>query len=92
MVTHAGFVASLVTAEAYCSNIFKCPGFTLAYIKPDWMHVVCLGIRQYLEGNVTLELFQRVGGTFSSAAKGCSTLLNLIKLVAKELGFPPPFH
>eukprot|EP00974_Lingulodinium_polyedra_P093019 9012835-Lingulodinium_polyedra.AAC.1 len=45
------------------SPIWQIPGFIIRYCVPDFMHVSCLGIVQYLTGNVMRELFRELGGT-----------------------------
>ena len=87
-----GFNASLLIDGAHASNIFALPGFLLEYIKPDWMHCVCLGILQYLLGNVMWELFTEVGGVFSRSQEACAVLLATARMTAKKLGLDAPFN
>ena len=44
------------------SPIWQIPGFLTQYCVPDLMHVSCLGIVQYLSGNVMWELLTSMGG------------------------------
>ena len=91
-VTMSGFVSSVLCGDQYASKIFLIPGFLYRYIVPDWMHVVCLGILQYLSGNVMWELFLAVGGTYHNPSAACAALNNMIIVTAKELGVEKPFH
>ena len=64
----------------YVSGIWSIPGFHLATIKLDWMHVCCLGILQYLLGNVLWECFRELGGSMTNSRTACSKLLNILKM------------
>ena len=86
------FAASAFLQQQFVSAIWQIPGFTLAYIKPDWMHTCCLGILLAYEGNCMWELFVSLGGTFDKHLGPCSVLLHMIKVMAtKELGLEQPF-
>jgi hypothetical protein len=85
------FITSVLMGGQFASHIFRIPGFHNRYVLPDWMHVVCLGILQYLCGNCMWELFVRVGGTFNKHLQACSTLMGMIQLVARDLGVEHPF-
>ena len=71
---------------AHPSPIWQIPGFMISYCVPDFMHVCCLGILQYLTGNVLFELFREVGGTMDRPIKAVGILQNMIKLSAKAIG------
>ena len=88
----SGFNAHAILGELCMSKIFTTPGFHIGFVKPDYMHVCCLGILQYLLGNVMWELFLTVGGVYSRPKEACATLLNMTKLFAKRLGLEPPFN
>ena len=77
--------------EHYDSRIWQIPGFSLSYIRPDWMHVSCLGILQYLTGNVLWELFTALGGVFSRPGSACSKLENIAAVFARSLNIEKPF-
>ena len=59
----SGWLAEVLLGGVFASALFDVPGFLLEYVKPDWMHTVCLWFLQYLEGCVTWELCTTVGGT-----------------------------
>ena len=40
--------------ERFPSGIWSIHGMTITSVRSDWMHVVCLGILQYLQGNIVL--------------------------------------
>ena len=87
----SAFLASSMAGAQFLSKLFSVPGFTLQYIIPDWMHTVCLGVLQYLMGNVMWELFVHIGGVWSNPAKACAALFNIMVLVAQDLGVERPF-
>ena len=91
-VSMAGFITSVLFGEQYVSKIFTVPGFSNSYIIPDWMHVCCLGILQYLSGNVMWELFVTVGGTLKINKGALSSLLNMAKAAATDLGVELPLN
>ena len=68
------------------SPIWQIPGFVIEYCIPDFMHVCCLGILQYLTGNVLWELFSEIGGTMDRWVKACGMLENMAKISAKAIG------
>ena len=47
----------------YLSATTSTPGFPIEYCKPGWMHTVCVGLTQYMCGNVLLELCIMLTGT-----------------------------
>ena len=58
----------------------------------DLMHVGCLGIVQYLLGNVLHELFVEMGGTSTNWKETCGHLNMLIKQAARKLDKGPPVN
>ena len=70
---------SIEELAAWAAAFFAIPGTHLSTFKPDWMHTSCLGVLQYLEGNICLELFQQLGGVFSRAGDACAKLEGLMK-------------
>ena len=84
------FWESAACQGQYISQIFAVPGFHLSTIKLDWMHIVCLGILQYLLGNVIWECFIELGGTHSRIRQACSRLYNMIKIYCRHLGVQCP--
>ena len=78
MVTMKEFWASAAARQQYVSAIWQLPGFCLSMCKPDFMHVSCLGILQYLNGCVLWEIFVSLGGTFDKHDAACSMIHNMI--------------
>ena len=74
------------------SAIWEFPGFHLSFVKPDWMHVVDLGILGYLLGDILWELFVALGGVHSRGKQACSKLENLLVMCAARLGMDRPIH
>ena len=91
LTTQSEFWDSAMASNQYISAIWQIPGFQLSFVRPDWMHVTCLGILQYLAGNVLWELFKALGGTFRNSLDACSKLENMIAICSKHLGLSPPF-
>lgn len=89
--SHSAFLAESMGKRKCLSTIFAIPGFVLGYVLPDFMHVSCLGIVQYLEGNVMWELFVVLDGRYKKPLDACSRLLNMINIVARECSLEPPF-
>ena len=90
-VDMATFLAAAFGGEQFLSRIFTVPGFDIAMVIPDWMHVVCLGILQYLEGNVMFECFIQLGGRVSNPNATCVRLMQMISVVARDMGLEKPF-
>ena len=78
--------------KLYVSAIWSVPCFTLSYIRPDWMNISCLGVLQYLQGNVLWELFVELGGTWRKAQEACSKLENIVAVCARRLGRERPVN
>ena len=75
------------------SHIWKILGMDIGRILPDWMHVVCLGILQAVQGNVMWHLFKkRLSGTFKNPAVALTKLMNMMKFSAAILGVEKPFN
>ena len=79
MLSQAEFLETLLTTNMFVSFIWKIPGFRLDFIRPDWMHVVDLGIAPTCFGSVLWCCFKHLGGTIKSWKKACSMLYNLLK-------------
>ena len=80
----ATFWEDVFKEEAYCSPIWAIPGFLISYCAPDFMHTSCLGIVQYLNGNVMWELSRELGGNYSTWVHACGCFENTMKLAAKS--------
>jgi hypothetical protein len=73
------------------SELFDVPGFRLKYVTIDAMHCIDLGTAQYCLGNVLYELFIHVGGSSTKPEKALASVLFLIRLASRQVGyrFPP---
>ena len=78
--------------EQYISGIWAIPGFHLDMVRPDWMHMCCLGVAQYLLGNCFWEMFVELGGVFTRPKTALAMLENMIEAVAHQLQIPKPVH
>ena len=90
--TMVQFWEEVFEERRHISPIWSIPGFLTRYCIPDFMHVCCLGILQYLNGNCMWELFIDLGGTESRWKKACGALENMSRVAAKALGEKPPFN
>lgn len=83
-------------AGNYVSKLWSIPGFRHVYMMIDLMHTGCLGICQYLLGNVLWELFLEFGGIASdpiSAKNVTSQLWCMIRMGSRHMGLKnPPVH
>ena len=55
------------------------------------MHVSCLGITQYLSGNIMKELYQEMGGTRSTSVRVCGNIQNIVSAASKAIAMETPF-
>ena len=78
--------------EQYISGIWAIPGFHLDMVRPDWMHMCCLGVLQYLLGNCFWEMFIELGGVFTNPRTTMAKLENMIEAVAHQLDIRKPVH
>ena len=78
--------------ETYISGIWSIPRFHLSVVRPDWMHMSCLGILQYLLGNCLWEMIEALGGNHTRSRTACSRLLNMIDVCARSLGEETPIN
>ena len=72
--------------RVFISELWRTPGFHIKWVEPDFMHCVCLGILQVLQGNICWELFKHFGGVISNHRDALAKLNALIKAVCHELG------
>lgn len=91
MTSMSDFWVSASCREQFVSAIWEIPGFHLSYVRPDMMHISCLGILQYLSGNCLWEMFRSLGGSFRSPLSACSALENMMGVCARRLGQATPF-
>jgi hypothetical protein len=92
MVDEASFWHEVCHGTQFCSTIWSIPGFCIQQCRPDFMHSCCLGILQYLQGNVIYELFIYLGGSFANWQSTCSILENMMRSASKDLNVQPPFN
>ena len=78
--------------EQFISRIWTIPGFHLQCIRPDWMHMCCLRVLQYLIGDCLWECFVALGGVFTNSRRACNRLENIIEMIAKRLDIEKPLH
>ena len=89
------FLHIALSTGAFVSAIFEWPGWGkhgCSFMEIDLMHVGCLGIVQYLLGNVLHELFVEMGGTSTNWKETCGHLNMLIKQAARKLDKGPPVN
>lgn len=91
MMTMGQFWADVYEEGTHLSPIWQIPGFLTQYCIPDFMHVSCLGVVQYLSGNVMWELYKEMGGTTSNSIHICGLLQNMVDASSKALGMEKPF-
>ena len=91
MVTMPEVFLDLQSAR-YIAGIWAIPGLTIGSVWPDWMHCCCLGIAQYVMGNIMFELFRELGGAISNLKAALSKLENIMEAISRELGVAKPFH
>ena len=90
-LTMADFWRRARFEEVFVSKLWRAPGFTIENCIPDFMHCCCLGILQYLAGNIYWELFLQLGGNwYSRPGKQCGQLLGMITSMAALLDVEPP--
>ena len=89
--TMVDFWQQVFEERRHISPIWSIPGFVTKYCIPDLMHVSCLGILQYLNGNCMWELFIDLGGVATRWVKACGVLENMTRVAAKAIQRPPPF-
>ena len=57
--------------HGFVSGVWSIPGLVLSCIRPDWMHVVDLGILQSVMDNCFGELFAQLGCIFVAVRRHC---------------------
>ena len=69
--------------------VFQWPGFQtlgLVLIQADLMHTGCLGVVQYVCGNILYELFLELGGVYSNPLQTMCILETYIRQASKAVG------
>ena len=90
LTTMAQYWTATRFQDVFVSTLWSIPGMTILNVEPDFMHCSCLGIVQYLNGNVLWELFVQAGGTRTNWKGACGQLMGMIRTAAKELHMDPP--
>ena len=96
MTTMSSFLEDMMKGTTHTSPRWSIPGFIAQYCVPDFMYTSCLGILQYLNGNVMWELFVELGGTYTGMVPGVCPLGEHGEARLEVLGpaapFPQPQH
>ena len=94
--TQMQFVMQNIMLARFRSALFAFPGMQLKYLSIDLMHASCLGILQYLLGNVFFELSCSLGGNLTGDSDktihAMKMLMLQIRIAAKTLGIPVPIQ
>ena len=89
--THRAFMESARRDGRYVSAIFTWPGFELSYVSCDLMHCADLGITQYLEANVLLEVFEiKLHGVYSDPGPAMTDLNFFLHCCSRHIGQARP--
>ena len=84
------FWAELSTSGQFCSKVWSIPGLRIEWLRPDFMHMVDLGITQYLSGNICWFMFSALGGrrhgTPLASRAVCAHIMNMADMAAREGG------
>jgi len=84
------YLTQAIADKEYVSTIFEWPGFILEFVHADFMHCVCLGVAQFVLGNILWELFLKVNGVQCSPDEAVSYLWVCIRLACKQLRMSIP--
>ena len=89
-VNMPAFWAELSTSGQFCSKVWSIPGLRIEWLRPDFMHMVDLGITQYLSGNICWFMFSALGGrrhgTPLASRAVCAHIMNMADMAAREGG------
>ena len=85
LLTTVLFKQIILASGGHLSNLFGLPGFELAFITADLMHVADLGVVQYLIACVLYELFIEMNGVMTRSAPTLADLLIMIRTASKSL-------
>ena len=84
------FWVELSTSGQFCSKVWSIPGLRIDWLRPDFMHMVDLGITQYLSGNICWFMFSALGGrrhgTPLASRAVCAHIMNMADMAAREGG------
>eukprot|EP00959_Pyramimonas_sp_CCMP1952_P044879 937504-Pyramimonas_sp.AAC.1 len=87
---HGQHMREIFEQGKYMSVFWTIPGFILPYIVCDVMHVCDLGITQYLNGNIVMELFRRIGGLRTRPDETLADIAGFVKMASKSLKYSKP--
>ena len=77
--------------DDFVSRFWGIPGACLSTLRPDWMHIVDLGLLQSIQGCIFWELYVELGGNYTRRSP-CALLLNMIKQQSRAQGVEPPIN
>ena len=89
MIDTRTFIKTTLSAGKFLSVVFQWPGFQtlgLVLIQADLMHTGCLGVVQYVCGNILYELFLELGGVYSNPLQTMCILETYIRQASKAVG------
>lgn len=92
MVSTLDHLNDAIRNNEYIPTIFEWPGFILDFVVADFMHCVCLGVVQFVLGNVLWELFLLCNGIQCNPNEALSQLMVCIRLASKQLGAKVPLN
>ena len=78
-------------SHGHVSGIWSLPGFTLSFVRVDWMHTCCLGVLQHAAGSCLWGCFRLLGGTYTTWRSACIKLYSMASMAARSLGTDMPF-
>ena len=78
------------TSGQFCKKVWSIPGMRIEWLPSDLMHMVDLGITQYLSGNICWFLFDALGGRRHGAPLAsravCAKIREMAEMAAREGG------
>ena len=86
-MTHEVYLQMVLLAGLWISPIFLLAGFRYEFISADLMHCVCLGIVQYMLGNILLELCfgEEMNGLITKPQEVLGDMMVMLRLASKQL-------
>ena len=84
------YLRGRVDAHQFISSLFSLPGFMLFMVILDLMHIADLGILQYFERDILLELFEQIREGAESKSEAVADIQLFINQSSAALGVQPP--
>ena len=86
-MTHEVYMQMVLLAGLWILPIFLLAGFRYEFISADLMHCVCLGIVQYMLGNILLELCfgEEMNGLITKPQEVLGDMMVMLRLASKQL-------